>query len=248
MFKDCPAKYEARYITRRLVVDFSGPAAMRGLDAHALLEYTLKHGYPSYPITYEVSKGNMRTTSWDDHPDILENTRTMVGNINQMMAQGWRVYIEMEAATDGNGKVCGWWDKRCFMRAKIDVFMVSPDGSAAIILDWKTGRAENINPYQLDFIGLVLVPEFGLREYAAIDYLIDTGEPRQYQVVVDRALPKFLSAQDRAGSRMVATLEAISDIQIAHNENKFIATPSAKVCRYCEWKEGFECPSRYKRT
>lgn len=47
-------------------------------------------------------------------------------------------FCEQDAALDLDGKPCGFWDKRVWMRAKIDFKNVN--GERAIIEDYKTGK------------------------------------------------------------------------------------------------------------
>lgn len=246
LFDQCPRRYQNKYVTKEFPVrEFGGPQAERGTILHGLLEHTLKHGYTEGLIPIKLSKRKTVQASWLQYQPEWERCKDAVGNIQDMMRTKWDVFVEMEIATDGNGKMCGWWDEQCFMRAKVDVFLISPDKSTAIIWDWKTGQAKHINPHQFNFIGLTLVPEFGLRNYGAMDFLIDAAEGEQgrpFVIPVDRALPKYLASDQYASSPLAPTIDAIKQLQEAHVLNKW--TEKKSFCGNCEVKS---CINQGKR-
>lgn len=237
LYKQCPRKYQARYITKEFKPDGNKEPLVYGNLIHAGLENRLKHGTDLMGYYMQKAPGLGLTHCESKFKNVVANTSKFIDNIDRMMSQGWQVYIEMEAATDGQGNKVGWWDKNCFMRAKVDVFMISPDRSDCIVVDWKTGKGSSINPYQLDFIGLTLVPEFGIREYSALDFLVDSGETKPFKINVDVALPKHAAIKECLNSKMLPTIQAIKDLQEAHVLDKWPATRN----RYCNWCELTSC-------
>lgn len=232
LFKQCPKKYFERYIAKSFKPSIS-EALTYGNLIHEGLEHRVKHGTDLLSYYKQKAPGLGLVHCESKFENVVANTHKFLDNLDRMMDGGWQVYVEMEAATDGQGGRVLWWDKNCFMRAKIDVFMISPDRSDCIIIDWKTGKGSSINPYQLDFIGMTLVPEFGIRKYSAIDFLVDSGEIRKFKIDVDVALPKHISIKECVNSKMLPTIQAIKDLQAAYLTDEWVA----KSNRFCNWCE-----------
>lgn len=235
MFAQCPFKYEARYIKKLFKVDGTSEPLVYGNLVHKGLEFRLKHSPGFDLLAYFQQEASREGLSHcgSKFKSVVSNTSQLLSNLDRMMASGWAVYVEREVAIDGDGRVCGWWDDRCFMRTKLDALLVSPDESEIIILDWKTGKASSINEFQLDFNGLALVPEYGLRKYAALDFLVDSGEVKKFEIEVDIALPKHVAADSYMQSKQCQVIQKIKDLMEAHVLNKFPAQPG-RFCRWCE--------------
>jgi len=235
LFAQCPLKYEGRYIKKILKWDNNKESFIYGRLIHEGLEQRLKRGPTFDLLAYfmqDAKKKNLLHCE-DKFNAVVANTSQFLSNIDRMMRDKWSVYVEREAVTDGEGRSCGWWDDTCFMRAKIDVLLVSPNGNEVIIVDWKTGKASSINEFQLDFIALTLVPEFGLRRYSALDFLVDSGKVKKFEVEADIASPKYISENAYIQSKMCRTVQKIKGLMTAHTLNEFPATPS-RLCRWCE--------------
>jgi hypothetical protein len=50
------------------------------------------------------------------------------------------VEVEEEWAFDRDWQITGWFDKNCWLRLKLDVFIKWPDGTWEVV-DWKTGKS-----------------------------------------------------------------------------------------------------------
>lgn len=232
LYSDCPRRYQNRYITKEFPSEF-GAAAERGTVIHALLERTLKGEYMDGPLRVEVSKGRFVTGSWNEYQKEWENCKDLVSNIHEFMEDGWDIFVERELATTSTGASCGWWDKNCYMRAKIDVLMVNPDKTQILILDWKTGKSKYINEFQLPFIGLVLIPYYGCRIYGAMDFMIDQGDAIRSTVNIVRPLPKYMRNKTCESVDIRLVIETLRKLNEAHINNSWPCVPNG-LCRFCE--------------
>ena len=61
-----------------------------------------------------------------------------VQKLHTARAAGWKLYVEQKLAITRDFSPCGYFDKRCWFRAKADVLAVK--GTAALAIDWKTGK------------------------------------------------------------------------------------------------------------
>lgn len=59
--------------------------------------------------------------------------------IDELKGKG-EFFAEKELAVDLDLKPCGFWDKNCYTRSKIDLLQIGE--TEATVIDWKTGKAD----------------------------------------------------------------------------------------------------------
>lgn len=227
----CLRKFQARYVTKEYKPKYDSPAAIRGIVIHGLAEYSVARGAPAEPIEVDVN-GNKRWVSWGDFPKEFVRIKPMLDKIDAFKAAGWVVCPEYEAAIDADGSACGWWDKNCFARAKLDVFLQSPKGDI-LVIDWKTGKVENINPYQMPLISLILADIYETRCVGTIDYMIDTdlNIKETYQPPCGLSEASFMVPS--IAPQFTKLIEATDRLNAAFVFDEWPTTKSYK-CRWCE--------------
>lgn len=220
-FRDCPRKFQAKYITKE-VKFVQTPAAARGEQLHTLMESAVKHGWESI--------------QWPE-PANIEHARGFIQTIWNLKASGWSVKAELEAATDGLGNVTGWWDKppQNFIRSKIDVCATHPDKDYAIIIDWKTGKTYKEDEIQLVVNALCLYPITGLTKYRAMFAYLDSGDVKDATTELDIVHPATYELKDN--SPVYEVMNIIRNLRQAYNENHWPATKN----RFCNWCEVGDC-------
>lgn len=223
-YRDCPRKFQARYVTKELKFTQS-PAAARGEQLHALMEAAVRTGWDSI--------------QWPERGN-REYARSFIQTIWNLKAAGWIVKAELEAATDGLGNVTGWWDKppQNFMRSKIDVCATHPDKDHAIIIDWKTGRVYDSDLIQLAVNALCLYPITGKTKYQAMFAYLDSGTVKDASLEIDILHPATYELKENSPLRDV--MLAIRGVKKAYDENQWPATKN----RFCNWCEVQECPNK----
>lgn len=243
MFRDCPKKFEARYITKKVKFQQS-QAAARGDRLHHLLESTLKNGAANAGYTTKAWNKTTKQYDYTTHAGWQENelpilavAKPTIDRLYKLRDKGWELHTELEAATNGLGEACGWWDDNCYLRSKSDVVVVSPDRSHGLIIDWKTGKTLGKDS-QFECNALTLAPVFGKIPFQGwFFYLDQKGKTQRWRGQVDIHSPKVLAAQDRARSKMAETLTLMNKLVLAHVSNTFVPTPSFKVCKWCDYVE-----------
>ena len=111
-FEQCPRQYKLLKIDK--VVPFKETEAIRhGNEVHKALELRLKDKTP-LPAKYAQYE-------------------SMVAKLDKP-----GVFVEAEYALTRNLEPCGWWDKSCWVRGKVDAGVKAKD--KVLIVDWKTGK------------------------------------------------------------------------------------------------------------
>lgn len=113
-FETCPRQYKLLKIDK--VVPFKETEAIKhGNEVHKALELRLKDKVPlpEKYMQYESIAAKL------DKPG---------------------VFVEQELALTRNLVPCGWWDKSCWTRGKIDVGV--KNGGAVLLGDYKTGKVK----------------------------------------------------------------------------------------------------------
>ena len=223
-FRDCPRKFQAKYITKE-VKFVQTPAAARGEQLHTLMESAVKHGWESI--------------QWPE-PANIEHARGFIQTIWNLKASGWSVKAELEAATDGLGNVTGWWDKppQNFIRSKIDVCATHPDKDYAIIIDWKTGKVYDTDLIQLAVNALCLYPITGKTKYQAMFAYLDSGTVRDASLEIDILHPATYELKDN--SPLYDVMQTIRNLKQAYDEDKW---PMVKN-KFCHWCDVPDCPNK----
>lgn len=115
----CPLKFWGQ-VSGQLVWKDS-PAKHRGTEIHDTLAQSLNSH--AAPVSLPEGVDN----------DYIAETLEKLRNVD--------ILVEHELAVTRDCKPAGWWDEDCFLRAKADFIILSPEGQlGAFIGDWKTGK------------------------------------------------------------------------------------------------------------
>lgn len=222
VFRDCPRKFQAQYVTKELHYSQS-PAAARGEQLHTLMENAVNSGWDSI--------------TWPE-PGNLEYARGFIQAVTDLKAAGWSVRAELEAATDGRGNVTGWWDKppQNFMRSKIDVCATHSDKDHAIIIDWKSGKPWD-DELQLYTNALCLYPMTGLTKYQVMFAYLDSGIVKNYELELDvtRPLDVLETNKIQSDSKVLFLFKIMQDMRESFEHNEWPATRN-RFCNWCDLK------------
>lgn len=138
-FDLCPRQYDAKYRTKsvKFVQSYEGEW---GDKAHNNLEtYIKSSGKYQYPSEVNKDTGQNQT----DYAWIGETILTRARN------RGGYVLAERNFAIGYDRDTADYWDKKGWLRGKIDVTVIYPERREAEVYDLKTGKKKD-DPLQLD--------------------------------------------------------------------------------------------------
>ncbi len=110
---NCPRKAYRKYIAKDLPKEPPSDAMKWGNDVHTAFEVRIKHGTP-----------------W---PKGMEKFEVIAAPLAKAGS-----FAEKMLGIDRQGKVCDFFDKKVWLRGKIDCTLIVNDRAA--IFDWKTGK------------------------------------------------------------------------------------------------------------
>jgi hypothetical protein len=147
-------------------------------------------------------------------PDFLQNLEPLIADLE---ARGRLMIAELEFAFRKDWTPCGYWDKDCWTRGKIDVVCIGRD--EADIIDWKTGKRRP-DFGQLEYYALAL----GLIGYKKIrGYFVWTKTFEYDSAYIDEAIIRHV--------KELFTAKA-ARLERAFETNEWPAKTSA-LCAYC---------------
>ena len=126
-FETCPRRHFETRVSKNFR-EAEGPALLIGNAAHKALENRLAHGTPIPPVIAVPTGGK-------EHQEIPDGWE---GLCQRILQQPGTLCVEAEIALDDRLCVTSWFDKRVWLRCKLDVAIL--DGDTAAIVDWKTGK------------------------------------------------------------------------------------------------------------
>lgn len=110
----------------------------------------------------------------DPIPDWFEKWVPVADTVKNREHKGCKVEAEVEVVFDRNFKRVDWWDKKAWLRSKLDVFITC--GDKATVLDWKTGkRRPNSDQLEL-FATLVFIAFPEINTVTTSFVWLNTGE------------------------------------------------------------------------
>jgi len=227
-FQNCPAKFHAQYITKKLPWKQS-PQAARGEQIHAVLEAGSRDGIKSihaFPAYKELDAATRYA--------IQKNLES----IERLKQEGWIIQPELSLAINSAGTSVGWKDKSGFIRSKIDILATNPQKDFGIIIDWKTGKKYD-EEIQLYINALCAVPVTGLTKYFSLFAYIDSDDAKPFNIHVDVPNPSMFHIDTYKDSPMATTLCVVHNLLEAEKENFWPATDNT----FCNWCE-LVCPGK----
>jgi hypothetical protein len=200
LFENCPYRYYHQRIAKT-VKDVGGTASLNGERIHKSLEDKLK--------------------GVADLPAELEKLRPMVDRLIALVGDE-PLYVEREMTLNAGLEPTGWWDADAWIRSKLDVNFVR--SSAALVLDWKTGKRR---------------PDFTQLELFALQVFAHHPEVEQvtsaFVWTQDAITDKEVYHRRDAHKHWAALLDRIRRIEWAAETNNWPARPSG-LCNYCPCK------------
>jgi PD-(D/E)XK nuclease superfamily protein len=143
---------------RKIVYTFTNLQAYRNC-AHAMFRRYLKKDIP-YIETPEMKWGNDVHTAFERR---VGSRQPLPENMQQWEAfaapfDGRIVSVEQKLGITAKGQPTGFWDSDCWFRGKVDVAVLSND--KAFINDWKTGKSNYEDPFELETGALLLKAKY----------------------------------------------------------------------------------------
>ncbi len=153
-------------------------------------------------------------------PSNLEHMSPIIEGIKRSIEAGWWVNAEYKLTFTENYTSCGWFDRDAYLRCILDVIMLK--GKNATVLDWKTGK---VNPSydQLKLFATAVMTLWPKVETVETDF-IWTDHQKFTRETYHRDELIELTEEFEERSMM---------IQIASDENNWIANPSDFNCAWC---------------
>ena len=190
-FEGCPKRYKLIRIDK--VVPFKETEAIRhGNEVHKALELRLKDKTP-LPAKYAQYE-------------------SMVAKLDKP-----GVFVEAEYALTRNLEPCGWWDKSCWVRGKVDAGVKAKD--KVLIVDWKSGKMKPESSQLELFAALVMTKDKTVNEVnSRFAWLPDnktTGE-KYYRDDVPKIWEHFM--------------QRVARLENAYENDKWIPRPSG-LCK-----------------
>ena len=159
----CPKRFWGQSISKTIKWKASSQKS-RGTLVHSCLQKA-------------VDEGMAAVKNW---PDGLDGMRVqqVVDSLRALGEKGAKVWTEHEMVVGKDMKPAkrGWWDEDAFFRCKADVCLLSPEGSSALLIDWKTGRKWDENAMQLRAEALLVHLFHGAKRVTWSYEYVDTGE------------------------------------------------------------------------
>lgn len=218
-YNECPAKAKYKHIDK--LPDPGGPAMERGNEIHRAAEAWI---------------WGRETKLHDD----LKHAKVKKLLMQLKMAAGEkRVRTELELALNRQWQPCTWLDPETYVRIKMDAVLYSKDGTAAEVIDWKTGKAYTAEEK----------PEY-------VDQLF------QYSVILLSAIPKLKRVDSRlvftdAGQEVVVPEGKLmrADLVSGQKHWDMVAKPMltdtlfqpkpGRGCAYCPYSQNKGGPCQY---
>lgn len=139
--------------------------------------------YP-FEVTEQITYGNQVHADIEAYirsrtplPEHIEHVAPIIDSARASRI----VAAELELAIREDWSRCGYWDKDCMLRGKVDFVAVQVTTATAWILDWKTGKRKP-DPFQLNVYGSILKHTLNLKAVAVGFVWLKTKEKDVYVV------------------------------------------------------------------
>lgn len=198
-FETCGRKHYGERLSKEFASPFS-QAAQDGTDFHKEAEDYINEGKPmTNPYAARIEQV-----------------------VKELLNAEWELMPEAELAMTKERTPCGFWDKECYVRAKIDVFAINKDQTAAGVLDWKTGKS---NPYttQLKLNAMLI-----FAKYPTVDRVYTRYEWLKEGFATKATIHREFFEQDWANFE-----KRVAAYRSAFEKNQWYAKSSGLCKRYC---------------
>lgn len=203
--KQCPRRARYKHVDR--LPDPGGPALQRGTDIHTLAEKYVRGDLDYLPSELE---------SFEEEFAELRKLRAACAD-DVLLEAEW-AFLEQQL------EPCAWFDKRAWLRSKVDCAVLC-DGGVIRIIDYKTGKVQPAElEEQLELYGFAGHSYFrGVELVQGELWFLDHGhvETRRYPIA---DLPKLERLWRARSAPMLA-------------DRTFPARPG-QACRFCPYAKG----------
>lgn len=129
-YQNCPRKFKLQYLDKAFPDDSDNPNFVRGNRVHGQLE--------AYVMWLNSGKSV-------EKPPMCQEALNAVPLVDAVYASYTTVLPEQQLCLDKNWKKIGWFDKRAYLRAILDVVAYKP--GKGLIMDYKTGKVRDYDTY-----------------------------------------------------------------------------------------------------
>jgi hypothetical protein len=197
-FETCPKRYYHIKVAKD-VTDTPGEAATWGQQVHKHLED--------------------RAASQTPLPDSLGHLEAIVAPV---LAKSGTLLVEHQMAITKDLQPTEWFAKDAWCRGIVDIGVVTPSGTSALLLDWKTGKRKPDNDQLMLFAGLSFAHRHDLQEAQTAFVWLKEGK-------VDKK--KFVRGDIPAIWQHF--VPRVKRMERAYAEAQFAPKPSGLCARYC---------------
>jgi CRISPR/Cas system-associated exonuclease Cas4 (RecB family) len=224
-------KYTRKFgISPSMLNDFEGcPARFEGVR---ILKKT------KFEETQQIKWGNEVHKALEDHvkigtvlPSYLSH---MVPVIEGFRNAGFVLYAEIPMAVRWDWSACGWWDKDCMTRGKVDLFCLNRTTLEAHVFDYKTGKRKE-DKSQLNLYGTMALSALGLSEVKSWFMWIKSKE-KDFETVNQTNVHIY---RNQFASRF-------GNIDEAYRTGVFPTKPSP-LCAYCPFLQTCDGGVMYRK-
>lgn len=200
-YEDCPRKAKYLYIDK--LTEPKSPHMERGTELHAQLEKYLTN--PNEPV-----------------PECAMQ-EAIEGWVEEIKAAG--AQAELEMAFDKDWNPVPWFDRRVFMRVKVDALVEMPanDPPMVEIIDWKTGKPYPDHNEQGELYALAAYKWSPWAEQVKVTFAyLDQGTVPS-MTYIREALP-------------ILEANVMKRVEMPMKDTVFVANPGPK-CRWCYFRK-----------
>lgn len=216
-FDLCPRQYDAKYRTKtvKFVQSYEGEW---GDKAHNNLENYIKaSGKYQYPSEVNKDTGQNQT----DYAWIGETILTRARN------RGGYVLAERNFAIGYDHDTADYWDKKGWLRGKIDVTVIYPERREAEVYDLKTGKKKD-DPLQVDLYSVSAMLDYSNVDRVRSGYIWAKLDPTK---AIDK--PRVYTRDDI--QPILNTFESKTrDVQHAWDTGTFPPKPNFLCKNWCD--------------
>lgn len=203
MYENCPKRYYHQRITKE-VVDQPGTATVYGERVHKQLEEYLKA-----PTT--------------GLPEETAALKPLCDTVRASTDKGGMLLVEQEYTLNSNLDPTAWFAPDAWLRFKLDVLAIRPNGRA-IVIDWKTGKRR---------------PDFDqLEMFALAVFKFWPSADRVSSMFVwtkENATDKETYKREHADDMWTRLLTRINRVEKSLETDNWPAKPSG-LCKFCPCK------------
>lgn len=197
-FETCPKRYFHIKVAKD-VVDVPGDAATWGQQVHKHLEDRAADKTPL--------------------PESLGHLETIIAPV---LAKPGTLLVEHQMAITKDLKPTEWFSPDAWCRGIVDLGVVTPSGTSALLLDWKTGKRKPDNDQLMLFAALSFAHRHDLQEARTAFVWLKEGK-------VDKK--KFVRGDIPAIWQHF--VPRVKRMERAYTEAQFAPKPSGLCAKYC---------------